>query len=96
VLLTLAENIFKHGQFTNQQASLDVYIHNNLLVIESDNVSSRLKQARQNGTGLLNIEQRLKYAYGDAALFNHAQDGDGHFKVRITVPVSLLHETAAI
>ncbi|SDT14593.1 Histidine kinase [Mucilaginibacter mallensis] len=94
VLLTLAENIFKHGDLSKgQAASLEVYLNDSLLIIESDNVSSR-SQHNSHGTGLLNIEKRLKYAYGDAVDFNYSQHNDGHFRVIIKIPVQLLHENA--
>lgn len=94
VLLTLAENIFKHGDLSKDQAAnLEVYLSDSLLIIESDNVSSRI-QHNSNGTGLLNIEKRLKYAYGDAVDFTYSQHNDGHFRVSIKIPVQLLHEKA--
>jgi two-component system, LytTR family, sensor kinase len=91
VLLTLAENIFKHGNLLNgQEAIMEIYIEKDLFIIKTDNVSSRQKPSTSHRTGLINIEQRLKYAYGDGAYFNYHQDDDGHFRLIIKVPVQQL------
>ncbi len=92
VLLTLTENIFKHGNLYNgQEAIMEVYIENGLFIIKTDNVSNRKKPGTSHHTGLVNIEQRLKHAYGESAYFDHHQDGDGHFRLTIKVPVQQLH-----
>jgi two-component system LytT family sensor kinase len=95
VLLTLTENIFKHGHLTSDHpASLDIRIKAGMLIIESNNTSNRLAEGRHTGTGLTNIGQRLKYAYGSDASLIYGLHEDGHFNVRIMVPVQLLHGTA--
>lgn len=92
VLLTLTENIFKHGNLQNgREAIVELYIENGSLVITTDNVSNRIKQSTSHNTGLVNIEKRLKYAYGDDIYFDHHQDEDGHFRLIIKVPVRLLN-----
>lgn len=94
VLLTLAENIFKHGDLSKgQAATLEVYSNEGSMVIASANVSSRTRK-NSNGTGLINIRKRLEYAYGDAVSITHFQDEDGYFRVIIRIPLPLLHENA--
>jgi len=91
VLLTLAENIFKHGNLLNRhEATMEIYINNGVLIIETDNLSISNRQSTSHRTGLLNIEQRLKHAYGDDVYFNYYHDKNDHFKVQIKVPVSQL------
>lgn len=95
VLLTLTENIFKHGSLQNgQEAIMELYIEDGSFVITTDNTSNRLQQNTSHHTGLVNIEQRLKYAYGDDVYFDHHQDNDGHFRLTIKVPLRLLKGTA--
>lgn len=96
VLLTLTENIFKHGNLQNgQEAVMELYIEDGSFVITTDNISNRLKQGTSHHAGLANIEKRLKYAYGDSIYFDHHQDEDGHFRLAIKVPVLLLKGTAS-
>jgi len=96
VLLTLTENIFKHGNLQNgQEATMEIYIEKETFVIKTDNISNRQKQSTSHHTGLANIAQRLKYAYGDAVYFDHHQDGDGHFKLTIKVPLQQLQDASA-
>jgi len=92
VLLTLAENIFKHGNLLNgHEATMEIYIKNGLFIIETDNLSISNRHSTSHRTGLLNIEQRLKHAYGDDIYFNYYHDKDNHFRVQIKVPVSQLN-----
>jgi sensor histidine kinase YesM len=97
VLLTLAENIFKHGALGKKlDATMEIYMDKGLFVIKTDNVSSRQKPTTSHRTGLVNIEQRLKYAYGDSVYFDHHQDADGHFRVVIKVPASELYAHSSL
>jgi two-component system LytT family sensor kinase len=92
VLLTLTENIFKHGDLTKgQTASLEVYSNAGMMIIASVNVSSRTRK-NSNGTGLANIRKRLEYAYGNAVDVNYFQDDNNYFRVTIRIPLPLLNE----
>ena len=96
VLLTLTENMFKHGNlYKGQEATMEIYIENSLFIIKTDNVSNRQKPSTSHRTGLVNIEQRLKHAYGDNAYLDYYQDTDGHFRLIIKVPVEQLHGASA-
>lgn len=91
VLLTLTENIFKHGNLQDgQEAIIKLYIENSSFVITTDNMSNRKQCITSHHTGLVNIEKRLKYAYGDDVYFKHSQGQDGHFTLTIKVPLRLL------
>lgn len=94
VLLTLTENIFKHGDMSNnKQASLNVCIEEDMLVIRSCNVTGRAVTASHH-TGLVNLEKRLRFAYGESVVFNYGDD-DGLFRVLVQVPLALLSSASA-
>lgn len=96
VLLTLAENIFKHGSMNSgYDAIMELYVEDGLFIIQTDNLSSRSKPTTSHRTGLLNIEKRLKYAYGDSVYFHYHQDADDHFRLVIKVPLQQLKSVAA-
>jgi two-component system LytT family sensor kinase len=93
VLLTLAENIFKHGNLQNgNEAILQVASNDNWLLITSDNISARNQQPNSNRTGLVNIEKRLRYAYGQTIHFDYGQHEDGHFRVSVRIPLQFFPE----
>lgn len=91
VLLTLAENIFKHGDLSEgRKATLQVFMADGMLHIYSNNMSHEQQSTHSHKTGLANLEKRLQHAYGDAALFNYGNDATGHFNVSVVVPLHLL------
>lgn len=95
VLLTLAENIFKHGNLTQEDnfAELKIFLDNDTLKIYSDNLISSQKHISHQ-TGLKNIEKRLKYAYGNDITFQHQVDSSNHFRMRIAIPLETLQQHA--
>lgn len=91
VLLTLAENIFKHGDLgKGQKAMLQVFIADGVLHIHSSNTGHGQQRTHSHKTGLVNLEKRLHHTYGDAALFSYGDDATGHFNVWVKVPLHLL------
>ena len=93
VLLTLAENMFKHGQLhdPSHEATLKVYIENEFLYIESNNLSQPQKSDRSS-TGLANISNRLAYAYGEQISFEHTTSANQYFTLKLGVPLARLNE----
>lgn len=93
VLLTVAENMFKHGQLQdpNHEATLKVYIENEILYFESYNYSRPQKNMRSS-TGLENIRKRLNYAYGEEVSFEYSTGSDECFKLKLGVPLERLAE----
>ncbi|RZK60251.1 MAG: hypothetical protein EOO91_02135 [Pedobacter sp.] len=91
VVLTLVENIFKHGDITSAEdiAFVNLETKNDLLVIQTVNLISHNNIKDSNNSGLNNIEKRLRYAYGNEIIFQH-QVIDNHFKVDVKIPISLL------
>ncbi|WP_345951240.1 histidine kinase [Mucilaginibacter sp. PAMB04274] len=95
VLLTLAENIFKHGELDDPSdpARFTVTTQGDELIIETRNaINLQYVPSRSSGSGLSNISQRLKYAYGDQCSFTHRVTSGSHFEVRITILMDLLRE----
>lgn len=88
VLLTLAENIFKHGVFQDQHypALLSIEIENKNIVIRSKNWPTRSIHKDTTNKGLANIRQRLEFSYGDSATIE-TKIVDGYFLVKIFAPL---------
>jgi two-component system LytT family sensor kinase len=65
ILLTLVENMFKHGDFRNDAASITLNISNDgLLQFSTVNTTNLVTQGYQsNGIGIRNIRLRLDYTY---------------------------------
>jgi len=91
VVLTLVENIFKHGDISNAEdiAFVNLEVKNDLLIIQTVNLINVNKIKDSNNSGLNNIQKRLSYAYGDEIIFQH-QIINNHFKVDIEIPINLL------
>jgi len=92
VLLTLVENIFKHGDIDSpkEKASIHIYVNNKQLVIETDNLVGYKKNHERTGFGLSNVQKRLKYAYGSDIEFTHGCDDFNRFKVALAIPLDEL------
>jgi len=92
VLLTLVENIFKHGDLTKAEnpASIDIYIHDEMFHIETNNLVDGGRKPHSTHTGLTNIEKRLTYMYGDTAVLNYRVDDNQNFLLSISIPLDVL------
>jgi len=91
VLITLVENIFKHGDLNDALTGIQigVFLQESMLVIETVNAVAKTTGGQSTRAGLNNITERLNFAYGEAA--NCEFKGDGQrFITRIAVPVSAL------
>jgi len=87
VLLTLLENMFKHGHLFDQdnKATIDVYMVDGILRIESRNLPGLVKSNIGFGSGLDNIRTRLDYTYGNGAEMNAFMDEDGFYCLSIAI-----------
>jgi len=94
VLLTLVENIFKHGDLNSEahQAFVKVHLENDSLCIETDNLIDTKAIEHSHRIGLSNVKRRLYTAYGDDAHFSFGVNSDRHFIVTIRVPLSTLND----
>jgi len=92
VLLTLAENLFKHGILDDaeQKAEISIYTDNTSLIIETRNAIKKMIPSGRSGTGLKNIQKRLHNAYGEKVILTHQVDENDFFYVRLDLPLSLL------
>ncbi|MFA6084208.1 sensor histidine kinase [Mucilaginibacter sp.] len=100
VLLTLVENIFKHGSLDQpgNEASVSIYTENGVFHIETDNLGDHQWPKPGSRTGLINIEKRLRYAYGNEAKLDYYTDEAHHFKLHLAIPMELLkaHDGPAV
>lgn len=89
VLLTLVENIFKHGDLSDpaHQAQINVAAVEDTFYLETDNLINSKASSISNNSGLLNIKKRLQYAYGDETDFTYGIEDQNHFVVRLFIPL---------
>ncbi|KQC00587.1 hypothetical protein [Pedobacter sp. Hv1] len=92
ILLTLVENIFKHGNITTEGhgAQITLTVVEDVFYMETENLISRNISKISNNAGISNIENRLRYAYGNDLTFTYGQIEDNHFKVSISIPITAL------
>lgn len=96
ILITLAENMFKHGNLSlsNHPASLSVYFENDDLCIETENLKNDIHNYSGLGSGLENIHKRLTFAYGDHVQFSYDSTPRNHFVTNLRVKRSALLNVA--
>ena len=88
ILLTLAENLFKHGIYTNQNhpAVISLSLKEDKLTLTSWNLINRKKDNNGFGKGLENIRQRISLIYpADSKL--EIEDNKDFFRLTIEVRV---------
>ena len=95
VLLTLVENVFKHGELLDEEnpASIRLWVAEGQLHICTNNGLLASNYTGKSGHGLLNTANRLHSAYGEQAILKSEQV-NGNFLVQLSVPVDLLHRPA--
>jgi two-component system LytT family sensor kinase len=94
VLLTILENMFKHGNLfdSDNKATIDIYMDGTLLKIESRNLPALVKSKIGFGSGLDNIRTRLDYTYGNDAEMKALIDEDGFYYLKIAIEEKVLEE----
>lgn len=94
VLLTLVENIFKHGDLHSpgHSAQVTLAVVEGSLYMETINLIDKTPAGNKTGTGLGNIEKRLYFTYGSKCAFSYGAVPEGHFRTELTVPVDALRE----
>ncbi len=86
ILLTLTENMFKHGQLL-RPALLEISVKGNRLRYHSQNLKKvKSKQQPLPQLGLQNIRKRLELAYGRRFRLQIREEGD-NFALTLTLPV---------
>ncbi|MDT3404316.1 sensor histidine kinase [Mucilaginibacter terrae] len=94
ILLTLTENIFKHGNLLvpEEEAFLRIYFDEDNFYIETFNLINQVITSIKSNTGLSNIGKRLTAAYPDNVSFAYGSDGNSHFQVSIKIALSALDQ----
>lgn len=95
VLLTLVENVFKHGELLDEEnpASIRLWEADGQLHICTNNGIAASNYTIKSGHGLVNTANRLHFAYGEHATLKSEQV-NGDFQVELSVPVDLLQRPA--
>lgn len=94
VLLTILENMFKHGNLFDRdnKATIDIYMDGDLLKIESRNLPALVKSKVGFGSGLDNIRTRLDYTYAHHAEMKADVDEDGFYTLTISIEEKALEK----
>jgi len=87
LLLTLTENVFKHGDIYNPEmpARISVKKYNDAFLIITENAIQEAHHASGHHSGLINIEHRLNYIYGEAAMINYGPVSRDKFVVSVFI-----------
>ncbi|MBB6611767.1 histidine kinase [Pontibacter sp. Tf4] len=95
VLLTLVENIFKHGNLTQkgQGAIINVLLDEEGLQIRTSNLRCSTRPSGHR-IGLDNIRRRLRHSYQDNFLLESRSDKKGYFHTFLQVPSALVTAAA--
>lgn len=90
VLITLVENIFKHGNLRdkNYPPLVKIRLLGNNLIFETQNLIKHTMVTESLNSGLINISNRLKYAYGDNSHFSYGTFDGSVFKVMLKISLS--------
>lgn len=86
LLLTLVENVFKHGDLTNTENPVEIRVEttDEYLLFRTANVPNGSRALRSDHTGLANIKSRLDHFYKENYRFSFGIEGN-IFKVEIKV-----------
>ncbi|WP_293304087.1 sensor histidine kinase [Pedobacter sp. UBA5917] len=88
VLLSLVENMLKHGDLSNPEhpGSITVQKQQGMLLIETQNLKS--SGINDNGlhTGLSNITQRLAHTYHDLGRLSYSKNDKLYFRASVSIP----------
>jgi len=87
VLLTFAENVFKHGDLTDPERPGTILVHvdsSRILTFETRNKKRRGSPARPGGRGIANVIMRLDHVYGKNYSIR-LDDRDDEFALNLTI-----------
>lgn len=78
ILLTLVENVFKHGDLRNEESPAFIKIESTpaYLLFESSNLAIENNSVKSNKTGIQNISLRLDQFYKNQYRFSHELQGN--------------------
>uniref|UniRef100_UPI002930BC98 sensor histidine kinase n=1 Tax=Pedobacter miscanthi TaxID=2259170 RepID=UPI002930BC98 len=91
ILLTLMENMYKHGDLSDpgNYGEIDVFILDGKIVFRTENAISGLGRPLGLGTGLVNLRSRLLDYYAGAAEMSYGEM-NGKFEVFIKIPANAI------
>ncbi|WP_084153154.1 sensor histidine kinase [Pedobacter jeongneungensis] len=95
VLITLVENVFKHGNVSNQEIGIYISarIEESNIVLETINaLNLKPKSSTSLNSGLKNIRERLHFAYGHEVNASFRTVGDT-FVSKIAIPLNIILRT---
>jgi two-component system LytT family sensor kinase len=94
VLITLVENMFKHGELLKESdpAEISLKVDQGNLIIETSNLIKTIKDNSGLSAGMENIKRRLDYTYGHQAEFKYFSDTKQYFKVMLNIKVMEDHQ----
>lgn len=87
ILLTLAENMFKHGDLSDpvSPALIEICLCDDNLLIRTKNLINPDKHATSFNLGLENIKRRLELKYRHQFSFTHHTDENNHYHTQILI-----------
>ncbi len=87
VLLTLAENIYKHGNISNPDYPAKISIINteDTLTITTLNLKADKKHGESNGVGMGNIKRRLETFYSEKLKFTFSDTPNNYYLTEIKI-----------
>lgn len=96
VLLTLTENVFKHGDLRDsaQTARIEIYIENEQLHIQTVNAINHIAAKSSSLTGLTNIRKRLEVAYSSKFAFSYGPAEANTFRVHLSIKLAALGQAS--
>lgn len=91
LLITIVENMFKHGDLANSsvRSLIDIYTTEGMLVLETCNKIKPVENRRSLKTGLKNLKARLNQAYGAGAVLDQLTL-EHEFRLSIKIDLKLI------
>lgn len=93
ILMTLVENVFKHGELHESENPIKIYLQVDRaakkLYLETSNKKTGTKAELSTGIGLNNLKKRLEWGYGEAYIFTIKEDDlyyTAHLELQIDEP----------
>lgn len=92
ILLTLVENVFKHGYLKSPEspARISIWKDRTMFYVETRNKVGNQRYVQASHTGMLNTAKRLQNAYGDEVVFQYGAEEDSSYRVKLIIPLAKL------
>jgi len=92
LLLTLLENIFKHGNLVRKsaRARMEIFLENDVLVITTQNLINSKPDKSGTHNGMLNLRERITNAYGKNGSIAYGELTSRFFTVVINIALKAI------